>query len=222
MNGDLNVFADVFNHLLMPALAISFSITAIGILIIRRLVLVFKTRKVFFPSRNYARVAVAFFYLSLLLSMNELIFDLNGFQMLFFDALNQFDYFLILFLITVAFVIFQISAYFCDIVGILIQYFVMKNFAKDTDKSQHDSSESQEISPKTDETNQFLSEVQAESQQVESQRAESQQVESQRTESKQADSQQAEPNSVYLNINKFNIKSILLRPELIIGEILLF
>ena len=53
LKGDFAVFGDTLSHLFMPSLVVSFGLTAIGILVVRRLVILIETRKCKNPGRNY-------------------------------------------------------------------------------------------------------------------------------------------------------------------------
>ncbi|MCF2141166.1 MAG: hypothetical protein K9W44_13995 [Candidatus Lokiarchaeota archaeon] len=129
IKGDFGVFWDVLNHLFMPSFVISFGITAIGILFIRWLVISRKNQSFSFPSRNYILIAFVFFYFSLILLINEFIFELNGFLMLIIQVINNYDFYLIINSLTLLFVFFQLFVFLSDIGRILLQYHKMKKDA---------------------------------------------------------------------------------------------
>lgn len=124
IKGDGEVFLDVFKHLIMPCTVISSSFIAMGILIVRRLVIIYKTKKLNLPKRNYLRVSLAFFIMSLVLIQTESIFRLNGIFTLALLAIQGRDFFLIMGSLLKLFFIFQLLVLTIDMGGILVQYWL--------------------------------------------------------------------------------------------------
>lgn len=128
LKGEGEVFVDVLKHLILPGFVISFGFIAMGILVIRRLVIIYKTKKLNLPKRNYLRVSLAFFSITLILGQTESIFQIYGMNLLGLIALTSLDYFLIMGILLKIFLTFHLLAFIIDVIGILVQFIFDKKY----------------------------------------------------------------------------------------------
>ncbi|TFH31389.1 MAG: ABC transporter permease subunit, partial [Promethearchaeota archaeon] len=126
LRGEMEIFIDTLAHLILPASILAAAWTAILVILIRRIVILIKSKNMHFPTRNYIRMFLVFFYMSVITVVIETTFNLNGSGMLTIAAINAQDFFLILALVIRNVFFFQLIAFIVDIVGGIVQFIIKR------------------------------------------------------------------------------------------------